>query len=117
VPAIDAFQRAIEQAMRGSIAKTAKVAENFVARNEAPMPASEQPPRQPAQASPAARPANAAGPAGQVRGYLMEEENRSRPAQYRPTSVAGSNGWAAAGVTLPVLAGLMAWRQTRRRRR
>ncbi len=36
VPAIEGFQRAMEQAMGGSIANAAKVTENFVARNEAP---------------------------------------------------------------------------------
>jgi len=92
------------------------VAENLVARNEAPSPAAIQPP-QPAEPSQAARPTSVAGAAARMRGYLMEEQTRSRQTDYTPASVAGSNRWAAAGVTLPVLAALVAWRLRRRNRR
>jgi cobaltochelatase CobN len=120
LPAIEGFDRAMEQAMGGSIAKTAKVTENFIARNEAPsQPSTER--SQPVESSPQApqvksAPAPNATLAAQLQGFVMEEHDRSRPSPSQPVSLAGASEWAAAGVTLPVLAGLVAWRWRHRRR-
>jgi cobaltochelatase CobN len=117
VPAIEGFQRAMEQAMGGSIANAAKVTENFVARNEAASSSLVQasPPAEPGPAQPAQAVAVPSGAAAltPLQGYLMEEHDRSRPTS-KPALPGGSTEWAAASVTVPVLLGLVAWRQRRR---
>jgi cobaltochelatase CobN len=121
VPAIEGFERAMERAMGASIAKSAKVTENFVARNEAPARPAAQPPQGPdaREREPQVRSAPAPGgaaTAGQMRGYVMEQQDRTRSTAGQPVSLAGTPQWAAAGVTLPVLVGLIAWRRRHRRR-
>ncbi len=112
VPAIDGFQRAMERAMGGTVAQNSSAAEAFVRRNEAaPAPAS-PPPVQVSQASPVPSPTGAATP-GQVKGFVMEQTDRSRPT--KAPILAATPQWAAAAATLPVLACLLAWRWRRRR--
>jgi hypothetical protein len=46
----------------------------------------------------------------------MEEHDRSRPVPSKPVLPGASTEWTAAGATLPVLLGLIAWRRRQRRR-
>jgi cobaltochelatase CobN len=113
VPAIEGFQRAMERAMGGTIGDAAKATEAFVEKNEAAPTESQvqQSPPAPAQSVPA--PATAAA-AARLKGFVMEEKDRSKTAAAKP-SVASTPQWAAAGVTVPILAGLIFWRWRRQR--
>jgi hypothetical protein len=111
----------MERAMGDSIAKSARVTENFVARNEAPAQPAVQPPQgpDPRQPEPQVRSVPAPGgaaAAGQVRGYVMAEQDRTPSTSNQPVSPGSSPQWAGVGVTLPVLVGLIAWRRRHRRR-
>ena len=121
VPAIEGFERAMERAMGDSIAKSAKVTENFVARNEGPARPAAQPPQGPDAREPEPQVRSVPAPGGvattgQMRGYVMEEQDRTRSTPGQPASLAGTPQWAAVGVTLPALVGLIAWRRRHRRR-
>lgn len=49
-----------------------------------------------------------------LQGFVMEEKDRSRPSPNAPVSPAATAQWRAAGITLPVLLALIAWRGRRR---
>ena len=118
VPAIEGFQRVMERAMGGSLTGKASEAESFVKRNEAPAqpPAESQSQAQPAAPSPTQRVPTPEGQtaAARLQGYVMEEKDRSQPTPNAPTALRTSAEWVAAGVTVPVLMGLVAWRWRRR---
>jgi cobaltochelatase CobN len=114
VPALEQFQRSMEQSMRGTVDRKTTAAEGFVSRNEAP--ASQKPAAAPGDRPQAAEmQARAAAPS--LQGYLMEEERRDKsPAAPRPASAPQVGGeWASLLATLPILAILVAWRSRRRR--
>jgi cobaltochelatase CobN len=116
VPALEQFQRAMEQSMRGTVDQGTATAEGFVTRNEASPPVS--PAAAPAAATPpAAVQARTAAPSSPLEGFLMEQETRDRtPAASRPSSAPSlGSEWASLLATLPILAILLAWRSRHRR--
>ena len=116
VPAIEGFQRAMERAMGGTVANTARATEHFVRNNEASTAAPEGPPSQVSQAAPKAPAPGRAAAASKLQGYLMEESDRSpRSSTARPLAAGATPEWAAAGVMVPVLACLVAWRWRHKR--
>ena len=116
VPAIDGFQRAMERAMGGTVANTARATDQFVRNNEASTAALEGLPPQVSQATPNAPAPGRAAAAFKLQGYLMEESDRSsRSSAARPLTAGARPEWAAAGVMVPVLACLVAWRWRHKR--
>jgi len=113
VPAIEGFQRAMERAMGGPISDAAKASENFVKKNEAAPTESQVQQSPPAPAPSVPAPATAAASA-RLEGYVMEEKDRSKTVAAKP-SLASTSQWAAGGVTVPILAGLIFWRWRRQR--
>ena len=126
VPALEGFQRAMEQAMKGTVANTSAAAEQFVARNEAPAasqaPAAQAPPAPTETPTPAQSPTvvpegmqASARPPAPLSGYVMEEQQRSKAqAQQPPASSLLTGQWAALLVSMPILALLIVWRLRRR---
>ncbi|MEO8256290.1 MAG: cobaltochelatase subunit CobN [Acidobacteriota bacterium] len=117
VPALEGFQRAMEKAMGATVTTAAGVVENFVRSNQA-APSSPQvqaaPPPAPGPApAQVARDMSAAQSA--LKGYVMEEKDRSRPSPAAGVSVVVPQ-WVTAGLAVPVLASLLAWRRRHRRR-
>lgn len=117
VPVLEGFQQAMERAMGTTVGTAAIAAENFVARNEAAAGAPQADVAKDIQATAPSTDARSIVPAP-LKGYLMEQENRSQPQPARPQSTP----FAAAGqrvallAMLPVLAILIAWRFRHRRR-
>jgi len=117
VPAIEGFQRAMERAMGGTVAATARATETFVRQNEATSTAT--PEGQLSEVAGTA--ANALAPGrttahSRLQGYLMEEKkSSSRGSRLRPSAPWDTSGWAGAGVMMPVLACLVAWRWRQKR--
>jgi cobaltochelatase CobN len=107
VPALDAFQQAIEKSMGNTVANTSTAMEQFVARNEAqPAAASIQSPGAGARIGAAPQPLN---------GFLMEEQKRPSTETARPRTPFRLTGeWAPLVVAGPILAILVVWRWRRR---
>lgn len=117
VPAIEQFQRTMEQSMRGTIDHTAAAAETFIRRNEGPAPATSHAAPGDSGQVPELQAIQARAAVPSLEGFLMEEQSREiNPAAPRPSSapLLGSQS-AALWATLPILAILLAWRVRRRR--
>jgi cobaltochelatase CobN len=120
VPALEAFQRAMENAMGGDVAGAAHNAETFAKQNDLaaedraqliagiPVPPVPAPPAPVPDKSPSA---------DQMKGFLMEQEERAQAAlkQTSASNTPGRNGqWEALLVAVPIVALLVAWRWRRR---
>ena len=119
VPALEGFQRVMEQAMGGSVASAAQSTETFAKQNDTRAAQNAAPPvaAVPAPPTPAPTPPVPETPsaADQVKGFLMEQQERVRAAisQAAPSRPATSQ-WDALYVAVPVVALLIFWRRRRR---
>jgi cobaltochelatase CobN len=118
VPALEGFQRAMEQAMGSDLARAAQNAEAFAKQNEsraaaaaAPLVAGIPVPQAPAPPAPAP---DKAPSADQFKGFLMEQQERVQAALNQATPVMRSRQWDALYVAVPVVALLLVWRTRRR---
>jgi cobaltochelatase CobN len=102
VPALEGYQKAMERATGESVSAGAERLQTFVQQNEATLAARLEKVPDPSRE------------AGQVEGYLMEQQ-----AQQAPRNPARSDSrpseWQALYASLPVLALLLVWRLKRRR--
>lgn len=105
VPALDAFQKAMERSMGTSVSGASAAMEGFVSENES-------------SAVPAIVPGTAPRPPAPLKGFVMEQHARSREPQ--PASAgrvfAVRTAWIPVAVAVPVVALLIAWRRRHRRR-
>ncbi|HJZ76814.1 MAG TPA: cobaltochelatase subunit CobN [Vicinamibacterales bacterium] len=100
VPALDAFQKAMERSMGETVPAAATTAERAAAANES---------------VPAAGAAKASQP---VKGFVMEQQDRSREKSARLSRqlLQSAPTWAPLAIVVPVFALLVAWRRRHRRR-
>jgi cobaltochelatase CobN len=122
VPALEGFQRAMEKAMGGGVASAAQNAEAFAKQNDArpadnaaPLVAGIPVPQAPAP--PVVPVPDKAPSADQIKGFLMEQQERVQAAlgQTSATNTPGRNGqWDALYIAVPVVALLVIWRRRRR---
>lgn len=119
VPVLDGFQRAMERATGGSVTAAAQAAEAFARRNDAEMAARLAQVPAPAAAPPAEAPPTAqelAAASEQVKGFLMEEQERQRAMQNAAAIMPSiPETWRIAAVAIPLLALLVLWRRRQRR--
>jgi cobaltochelatase CobN len=117
VPQLEGFRQAMERATGAEMAAAARAAEQFAQRNDAQI--AQRLARVPAP-TPMAQPTEPTAPelaaaSEQVKGYLMEEQAQQRQ---QPSPAAAlpdiPEPWLILAVTLPVLAGLLAWRRRHR---
>jgi hypothetical protein len=122
VPALEGFERAMEQAMGGDVARAAQDAEAFARRNDAAAAADQMAARAPA-APPSPAPQDPAPPApqnapnaAQIEGFLMEQQERVQNAlrQAVPSGEARSEQWDGLWIAGPMLGLLLVWRWRRR---
>ncbi len=103
VPALDGFQKAMEQATATPIEAAAEEAENFAKQNDAQMAANL------AKVPAMSRVANT------IKGYVMEQRDQSQSPDASTDMVIRTEVQALA-VGIPVIALLVAWRWQRTRR-
>jgi cobaltochelatase CobN len=117
VPALEGFQRAMEKAIGGEVGRAAENAEAFVKRNEAPgspesvvaravVPAPRTVPAPPVPQTTAL--------ADQIKGFVMEQQERAQNAAKSRSPVSRSTEWDALWLVGPMLGLLVAWRWRRR---
>ena len=106
VPLIDGFQEAMEQAIGVQITSAARVVEDFVRRNEAPL--IDELPAEPPEISEVLR------DVPQVEGFLMTRTQQAPVVPQPVAQSAGDGDWNGFWVGLPVLGFLFAWRWRRR---
>jgi cobaltochelatase CobN len=121
VPALEGFQRAMEQATGADVARAATEAEAFARRNEGapdqtlaqtPPVATPVPPQPPAPTDTARVPT-----VDQIQGFLMEQQERAQNALRQATTPTGevrSGQWDGLLIAGPLLGLLLAWRWRRR---
>lgn len=101
VPALDAFQQAMERSMGASVSEAASTMEGFVSKNESTAPAAA---------------ARAAAPQP-LKGFLMEPQQRDQPSRRSGArAFATSSPALTAAIAIPVVALLVAWRRRHRHR-
>jgi cobaltochelatase CobN len=105
VPALDAFQKAIERSLGASVSETAATMEEAVSKNES------------APAAAAAPGATSVGGAPRpLKGFVMEQQQREEAARASSRGLAVSSAWLTAAVAVPLVALLVAWRRRHRHR-
>jgi cobaltochelatase CobN len=123
VLALEGFQRAMERAIGGQLVQAAKSAEAFATRNDAREAAATvqanaqmKPGQTIRDGSPAPTPSStpAAAAAVQLKGYLMEQEERAKAALTERAKATRDSQWDGLLVAIPVLALLVAWSMRRR---
>jgi cobaltochelatase CobN len=119
VPSLQAFQRAMERATGAQMAAAAQAAEAFATQNDARSAArlAEVPAPTPPQTTPLPQPTaqELAAASQQVKGFLMEEQERQRATDNaRPVIANIPDTWAALMAAVPLLALLILWRRRRR---
>jgi hypothetical protein len=104
--------------MGRTVTTAAQTTDQFVAKNEAPVPAGDVQAAGTAQVPAAAsQPSAQAAAAPPLKGYVMEAREQAQPSPSRAgRSAALTGAWAALYATLPILALLIAWRLRHRRR-
>jgi cobaltochelatase CobN len=103
VPALEGFQRAMEAATGEGITSGAERLDTFVRENDARLAARLETVPAPSRE------------AGDVEGYLMEAQDRSKPAPNDARAEPSGGGYEVLYASVPVLALLVAWRWRRRR--
>jgi cobaltochelatase CobN len=118
VPALEGFERVMQQATGSDVARAAAAAESFVARNEAPSRAPTSGAQDASRAAAAAKapsetPGKPEGVGAQIKGYLMEQREVAKAALQQARGADQIGDWSALWVGMPVLALLLLWRWRR----
>lgn len=125
VPALEGFERAMEKAMGGDVAGAARATESFAKRNDAreakeSAQAATAPavavnaPQAPSQRLPQASVPDKTSASAQIKGFVMEQQQRAQAAFKQTSSVARNGRWNALLIAVPIVALLVAWRWRRR---
>ena len=102
VPALEGFQRAMEAATGENITSGAERLDSFVRSNDAKLAARLEAVPAPSRA------------AGEVEGYVMEEQDRSKPKPNDARTESALSGYEALYASVPVIAVLLLWRWRRK---
>jgi len=109
--AIESFRAAMEASIRQSIPVAARAAEAFVRRNEARASQGAAPGT--ARGEPRAAEAAPAPEAGELRGYLMEQQQKMAQALSQGRALVRDSPWDVFFVAIPLLVLLAIWRRRR----
>lgn len=113
-PALEQFRNAVESQTRQSISVAAHAAEAFVKRNEASYRAAA--PGKEGSTAPGTTPEAGKTAGAQIRGYLMEQQQKASKAVSEGRVIVRDTSWDFLWLAMPLLAFLFAWRSRWRAR-